>query len=494
MRRQLFYGVTLVLSTLMNGAWAADDEVKDVDHESTSFALAVMDLVMQHHIDPPTRQEMILAGTKALYRADNRLPPKGLSSRVSELAQPAEITEYLQKVCAEFDKLPDAKMTWIQGALQSVPGYAYLIDAPSGKIQRQLAANRYVGTGIALTMNKAHELPAISKVFLDGPAWRAGIRANDLILEIEGEATASKQLKQIVEELRGETGSEVTFVVRQPDADESRTLTVTRGRVFIPTVEGHHEISEGRWAYTIDGAQELAYVRFKSIGPSTLHELRQVEEKLRQEPEQVRGIVLDLRSGGGILHDLVMVADGLLDGGIIGHVRSLDSVKTYEANPGALFQDLPMVVLIGEFANADRVFLTAALQDNGRALIVGRPTTSETYVGQLVPLPGRDEFVRIAVGVMQRGNGTPLLKPQRGRFGLELSASLQHLNSSAAGRKRAPFIAPDHVVAAAKTLEEAMLDKVSVKQLADAMLDKAIEVLRAEIEGRSTAPNPNVSG
>ena len=68
--------------------------------------------------------------------------------------------------------------------------------------------------------------------------------------------------------------------------------------------------------------------------------------------------MLDLRFGGGLLHDLVMVADSLLDGGVIGHVRSLDSVKTYEARPGALFQNLPMAVLIAQRAATDRVILT----------------------------------------------------------------------------------------------------------------------------------------
>ena len=86
----------------------------------------------------------------------------------------------------------------------------------------------------------------------------------------------------------------------------------------------------------MESAKDIALIRIKSIGPSTLHELRKVEAKLRSE--NIRGIVLDLRFGGGLLHDLVMVADSLLDGGVIGHVRSLDSVKTYEARPGALFR------------------------------------------------------------------------------------------------------------------------------------------------------------
>ena len=492
MRRKLCCVTVLVLGLSASGALAASGDSKDAPHESTSFAVAIMDLVLQKHIDPPTRQAMVLAGTKALYRADDRIAPKGLSSRVSELAKPDQIAEYLDTVFAEFEKLPDPQGIWIRGAVQGVPGGVFLIDAQSSKVRQQLAANRYVGTGIGLTMDKKQKRPAISKVFLNGPAWRAGIKVKDVILEIDGKPTVSRGMNQVVEQLRGEAGSDVTVVVRQPDAEESRTLSVTRGRVFIPTVLGHREISEGKWQYTIDSAPEIAVVRINSIGPSTLHELRQVEATLRQK--DVRGIVLDLRSGGGILHDVVMVADGLLDGGMIGHVRSLDSVKTYEASPGALFQDLAMVVLVKKFTNADRVFLTAALQDQGRAIVVGEPTSGQTYVNSIVPVPGRDELVRMAVAVMQRGDGTTLLVPRSGSSPsqlLEVAADERRNLEEVKARKRPGFIMPDHVVVAAGSEQTVVAGS---EQAGATMLNKAIEVLRAETEGQDAPKKEVVSG
>ena len=135
MRRQLYCVVTLLVSTPVTGAWAAGDDQEDPGRESTALPLAVIDVVLQNHIDPPTRQEMILAGTKALYRADDRLPPNGLSRRVSELARPDEIAEYLDKVYAEFQELPDAGSVWMNGALGVVAGRPHLIDAESNKVQ-----------------------------------------------------------------------------------------------------------------------------------------------------------------------------------------------------------------------------------------------------------------------------------------------------------------------------------------------------------------------
>lgn len=475
MRRPLLLNVFFAVVFSGSGLIATADEA-DVSNskkdESSSFSLGsrvltVTEVVMKNHIDPPTRQQMILAGIKALYRADKRLAPKGLSERISALATPEQITDYLEGVRAEFNKLQNLEAILMNGILRALPGRAYLIDANNSKVSEQLAANRYVGTGIALTMSKEEKLPAIHKVFYKGPAWQAGVKRGDLIVEIEGEATASRNLSQVVQQLRGEAGSEVTVVVRQPNSEESRKLTITLGRVFIATVEGYREKSEGEWQYTIDSATDIALIRLRSIGPSTLHELRQVRDKLRRE--NIGGIILDLRSGGAILHDVVMVADSLLDGGTIGHIRSLDSVKKHEARPGAFFQDLPMAVLVGKHTSPGYVFLIAALQDHKRAIVVGEPTSGQTYVSSIVPVPGRSEKIRMATAVMQRGDGTPLLATSS----RSLPITNNQVPKTAKRKKRPGFIMPDHVVA------NGIKEPPSPKQLGmDSMLAKAIEVLR----------------
>ena len=473
------------LSCMLARVVAADPaETAKID----SRILAIADVVLQNHIDPPTRQQMILTGIKALYRADNRPTPKGLSEDVSALASADQIADYMQSIRAEFNELKDAERILTNGMLEAVPGQAYLIDANDNKVQGQLAANRYVGTGIALGMSEQEKLPTITRVFYNGPAWKAGVQVDDIIVEIDSETTASLKLQNVVEMLRGEENSEVEVVVRQPDSKELRRLTIERGRVFIPTVEGHRQISAGEWDYTIESAEDIALLRIKNIGPSTLHELRQVETKLRGQ--NIRGIILDLRFGGGLLHDLVMVADSLLDGGVIGHVRSLDAVKTYEARPGALFQNIPMAVLIAEHAATDRVFLTAALQDRNRAIIIGERTSGKTYVNQFVPIPDRDEKIRLAVAVAQRGDGTPLLGNRP-----HWSPATHFQVTEATERKRSlpRFIVPDHLVHARL---HGNSDKApDPPPLADnPMLAKAIEVLRhTASRAPSSAPQEDIA-
>lgn len=460
-------------------------DTSEIPESVESRVLAITETILQQHIDPPTRQEMILAGVKALYRAKGQTSAKGLSEQISRLSADDEFLDYLNSLRSELE-LPSFERILINGMFQAVPGGGGLVKAPDVKVQEQIAANRYVGIGIALAMNNKSDLPFISKVFYDGPGWRAGIKTDDVILEIDGVSTRSIGLGDVVKMLRGEADTEVTLVVRQPDA-EPRTLTITRGVTFIPTVEGSQPSSEGQWQYTIDSAEDIALLRFKSIGPSTLHELRKVEAELRGK--KVRAIVLDLRLGGGLLHDTVMVADQFLDGGTIGRVRTRDSTKTHEARPGCLFQGIPLAVLIAERSNADRVFLTAALQDQQRAIVIGEPTIGETYVNSFVSLPSGDQ-IRIATGIMQRADGTTLLNPIRHRW----TPSVTRQADSAPGepiKRQLPFILPDHIVRSRISGESQSTEDDNV---ADPQLAKAIQVLRTADGQARAGKKENVSG
>jgi carboxyl-terminal processing protease len=480
MYREFSYLTILAFFCCAGTLSAGQDPTNNLD-EPTAFAsriLAVTDVVLQQHIDPPARQQMILSGVKTLYLADDRQVPRELSNRVSELATTTQLAEYLDGIHQEFSEMENAETILTQGMLSAVPGDSYLIQAKESEVNDQVLNNRYVGTGIALTTNKDEKLTQITKVFYNGPAWKAGIKPFDLILEIDGQSTNGKGLAEVVEALRGESGSGVEVVVRQPNSDESRRLTMTRGRVFIPSVEGFREQADGQWQYTIDSANDIALLRFKSIGPSTLHELRQIAGKLRQE--NVQGIVIDLRAGGGILHDIVMVADSLIDGGTIGHVRSLEQTINHEARPGDLFEGLPIVVLVRQHTSPGNVFLAAALQDNKRAIVVGEPTSGETYVSSFVPIPGRDDQLKLATGVMLRGDGTPLLPT---RF-----SGMRIVENNETPQERRPgFVLPDRVV----YLEP---QPTTTDPLPDRILEKAVEILQVAATNASSLPKETAHG
>jgi carboxyl-terminal processing protease len=472
MQKELFSAVIVALLAAPGLEPAFGAEQPKAAPESTDVAarvLTISDVVLERHIDPPARQQMLLAGVKALYRADNQPAQSGLSRRISQLAGEDEIKAYLEDVLRQFDKLASAEAIVTAGMLEAVPGGANLIAAEMNRIDEQLRANRYVGIGIVLAMSK-DKVPQIPKAFYEGPAWKAGVKAGDLILEIDSRPTASKPLQKIIEELRGEEGSELTIVVRQPDSQESRTLTLTRSPVFIPTVEGVREQEDGQWQYTLDAAGDIALLRIKSIGPSTLHELRKLEALLHRAG--VRGVILDVRSGGGTLHEIVLVADALLEEGVIGHVRGADKQETFEARPGSLFPGLPLAVLVGRATSSGQVFLTAALQDHGRATVVGEAPQSEIFVRSLVDIPGRGDKLVLPTAYLQRGDGT-LLGADSRRAPVEIASSTEDANERP---RRSGALMPDHVVSASAADSDQ-----------DAVLQKAVEVLKTAL---ARAPEP----
>ena len=184
----------------------------------------VTDAVLQHHIDPPARQQMILGGIKALYQASGVPVPAGLSRRISALATPEQlaalIAELWPKSVSKTLSTRTLEDALFDGLLGSVPGGGHLLSARDRKVAEQMEGNRYVGIQIALAMDDEEKLTRISEIFEGGPAHRAGAMANDLIEKIDDTATKGMTITEVVNRLRGDEGTDVTITVRQKKAKE----------------------------------------------------------------------------------------------------------------------------------------------------------------------------------------------------------------------------------------------------------------------------------
>jgi carboxyl-terminal processing protease len=218
-------------------------------------------------------------------------------------------------------------------------------------------------------------------------------------------------LDALAQWLRGEAGTPVTVVVRQPGSAETRTLKLVRAPIPIDSVFGFRRDGEDRWGFQADRAAGIGYLWIKAIKSSTLHELRQAERRLRAEG--VRALVLDFRfsSGEGGLHEIAIVADGLLDGGLMWSVRGNDGVAEYRADREALFRGWPVAVIMNGIRDNGQTALLAALQDNGRATLVGEPTQNDGLVRSMVHLPDERGAVTVVTGRLERavmGRGWPV--------------------------------------------------------------------------------------
>jgi len=261
---------------------------------------------------------------------------------------------------------------------------------------------------VQLAVHDKEKLVQIVNPFRRGPARNAGALPGDLIVEVDGKSTLGMvDVEAMVKLLRGQEGTSVTIVVRQPGATEKRILKVTRGVIPIDTVFGFKRAGEDGWDYIVDKEARIAYVWVKSINASTLHELKQVEGRL--QADGMRALVLDFRfsRGDGHLHDAGLVAGALLDGSLMWAATDAHSPpKAWRAGRDPLFRDWPIAVLVNEIEDNAQGAVLAALQDNRRAVLVGEPTKNDGAIRRLFQLPNKDGNITVLTGQLERVDKT----------------------------------------------------------------------------------------
>lgn len=267
-------------------------------------------------------------------------------------------------------------------------------------MQEQILGNRYVGTGIALGYDENKGYAQIANVIPGGPMERAGGREADLILKIDDRDARGITISTMIDLLRGDEGSSVSLVVGS-FPDQSRTIIVTRGPVVFETLAGLRKTDEKRWDYSVEPWLPIRCVKVRQINGSTVHDLRALE--LQFQADGVQAIILDFRSTvvGGVHHAILLV-DVLMDGGLIGRLRTQSHVHEFRADRECLFRDWPMAVLIGHETRGAGEWVAAALQDNREAVLVGEPTVGVAFVRFTVSLSGNLGGVSLNTGVFER--------------------------------------------------------------------------------------------
>jgi carboxyl-terminal processing protease len=222
----------------------------------------------------------------------------------------------------------------------------------------------------------------------DSPAERAGVRAGDRIVEVEGQSTQGWSTDQAVKVLRGPKGQAVNIRVARSGVDEAIPFRIVRDEIHIQSVRAAYMAGDG-----------VGLVQLSVFSETSTEELSASIEKLRQEG--MTRLILDLRSNpGGLLDQGISVSDMFLQrGAAISETRSRDprETRTFRAARNELYPNLPMVVLLdGASASASEI-VAGALQDNDRALIVGTTSFGKGSVQTLYPLSGGN-FLKMTTG------------------------------------------------------------------------------------------------
>ena len=409
----------LAVAVLTISAGRADEQPKGpnwplLECELTEFGRRVFkitDVVLDQHVEPPTRQEMLLCGLTALHPG---ALPEGLSRAVSKTAAEDDFAECLIRFWPKRSgngESAQLRQTFLYGMGQAVPGGLDFESAKQSAVNRQIAANQYVGIGIMIGASGNGNRHQIGGTFPRGPAARAGIQPQEYIAEVDGVKTDKLSTEQLVDRLRGPEGTTVTLGVTSDATSEPRLIKLTRSVVPRQTVIGHRQLAPEKWECVLEGERPVGYLNVQEMTASTVSELREYEAEL--DAKNVGFLVLDVRGAQcSELRYAIAVADALLDGGS-GFVRSYGQTMSVPFERDCLFRGWPMAVLVSSYTSGYAEWLACLLQQQRKAIVVGQPTTgADRFVLTRVELPDDWGTMRLATAVLERERRA-LNKPTR---------------------------------------------------------------------------------
>ncbi|MGE0715801.1 MAG: S41 family peptidase [Alphaproteobacteria bacterium] len=286
-------------------------------------------------------------------------------------------TESVDVFNAEPETVQDAILTALVGGLDRFSRYA------AADAAREQRASRDGFGGIGVTINGENGVVKIVSVIPESPAAAAGIQVDDRVTAIDGVSTTGMDQREIVQRLRGRVDSIVKVTVARPGIRDPLEVPITRQRIVVPTIQVEH-------------LGPVAHLRILSFNQQTGRKLVEVVETLMLERgPQLRGLILDLRNNpGGLLDQAVRVADTFLTEGPIISTRGRHpaSNQSFEAGSRDLTRGVPMVVLINGGSASAAEIVAAALQDRGRAVVVGSASFGKGTVQTVMRLPNDAEL------------------------------------------------------------------------------------------------------
>lgn len=270
------------------------------------------------------------------------------------------------------------------------------------------------GVGIVVEMNAETNRLTVMSPLIGTPAYKAGLKAGDVIMAINGQDTQKLTLKDAVGLMRGPEGSEVKVSILHAGDTELREFTLQRAIIPIESVLGDIRRPDGSWVFTLEQHPRIGYIRLVNFGERTTEELRTALHTLTRPELKIDALILDLRgNAGGLLKAAVETCDMFLDEGLIVSTRGRGGVQksSVSAEKGVLLPpEVPLVVLVDKYSASASEIVAACLQDHNRAAIAGQRSWGKGTVQNIIQLEGGRSALRLTVASYWRPSGKDIHK------------------------------------------------------------------------------------
>ncbi len=292
----------------------------------------------------------------------------------------------------------------IRGMIAQLDPYSAWIPPQDMQRFEQVLDQEFVGIGIHV-----HPVGGRLEVLAplpQSPAYRAGVRSGDTLMEVDGKSVAGLSPGEVGKLLAGPVGRPVTLGVRHLGSEVTEKIEIVRETVQVPTVTGVSRTPESNWTYLLDADAKIAYLRITHFSRNTVSEMQAALSSIREL--QPAALIMDVRSNpGGLLDSAISIADMFLEEG---KIVSVDGRKMQERSWTAkvgteLPATIPVTILINRQSASASEVLSAALQDNHRAKIVGERSWGKGSVQTVIQMEDGKSAMKLTTASYLRPNG-----------------------------------------------------------------------------------------